>query len=128
MLAPASKAAPLETPGAHRHHCGTSCTTDRSDKKCPDFLPELWCGVRLLLAAERRERSRRQEQDRDDVPSRRESVMQFFRCARERYIGEGAFVVREHGISASPMTISLVTFLFGNKKVTPITEQNRVTN
>jgi hypothetical protein len=52
------------------------------------------------------------------VLSRRESVTQYFRCARERYIGEGAFVVREHGISASPMTISFVTFLFGNKKVT----------
>ena len=70
-----------------------------------------------FITAGRRERSRRHQQDCDDVPSRRESVMQFFRCARERYIGEGAFVVREHGISASPMPISLVTFLFGNKKV-----------
>ena len=49
--------------------------------------------------------------------SHRESATKSFRCARVGYIGEGAFVVREHGISASPMTISLVTFLFGNKKV-----------
>ena len=54
------------------------------------------------------------------MPSRRESVTQFFRCVRVGYIGEGAFVARERGISASPMTISLVTFLFGYKKVTYI--------
>ena len=35
-----------------------------------------------------------------------------WRCARERYIGEGVFGARERDINASPMTISLVTFLF----------------
>ena len=61
----------------------------------------------LSKTAGRRERSRRQEQDRDDVLSRRENIMQFFRCAREGYIGEGAFVARERGISASTMPLSL---------------------
>ena len=70
--------------------------------------------------AGRRERSRRQEQDRDDVLSRRESATQSFRCARERYIGEGAFVVREHGISASPMAASFGTFLAETRKVRSI--------
>ena len=66
--------------------------------------------------AGRRERSRRQEQDRDDVLSRRESATQSFHCARERYIGEGAFVVRKHGISASPMAASLGHLSCRNKK------------
>ncbi|MBQ7416112.1 MAG: hypothetical protein IJW14_03625, partial [Oscillospiraceae bacterium] len=34
---------------------------------------------------------------------------------REGFLGEGAFC---EATSASPMPISLVTFLFGNKKVT----------
>ena len=33
---------------------------------------------------------RRPQQDRDDVPSRRENVTQFFRCVRVGYIGEDA--------------------------------------
>ena len=70
--------------------------------------------------AGRRERSRRQQQDRDDMPSRRENDIQSFRCAQERYIGEGAFVVREHGISASPMAASFGTFLAETRKVRSI--------
>jgi len=67
--------------------------------------------------AGRRERSRRQQQGRDDVPSRRESATRHPQCARVGYIGEGAFVVREHGISASPMVASLGTFLAETRKV-----------
>ena len=37
---------------------------------------------------------------------------------REGYIGEGVSGARERDINASPMPISLVTFLFGDKKVT----------
>ena len=37
---------------------------------------------------------------------------------REGYIGEGVSGARERDINASPMPISLVTFLFGHKKVT----------
>ena len=37
---------------------------------------------------------------------------------RERYIGEGGFLRGSAELSASPMPTSLVTFLFGDKKVT----------
>ena len=37
---------------------------------------------------------------------------------RVGYIGAGVFDARERGSNAAPMTTSLVTFLFGNKKVT----------
>ena len=80
-------------------------------KNPPAPSPEVRCKT-----AGRRERSRRHEQDHDDVPSRRESVTQAFRCVRERYIGEGAFVVREHGISASPMAASFGPFLAETRK------------
>ena len=43
--------------------------------------------------------------------------MPVFLCSNERLCGQHI-----------PQPISLVTFLFGNKKVTPITEQNRATN
>ena len=35
-------------------------------------------------------RSRRHQQDRDDVPSRRENVTRFLRCVRVGYTGEDA--------------------------------------
>jgi hypothetical protein len=38
---------------------------------------------------------------------------------RVGYIGEGVFDARERGSNASPMPSSLVTFLYGYKKVTP---------
>ena len=80
-------------------------------KNPPAPSPEERCKT-----AGRRERSRRHEQGHDDVPSRRESVTQAFRCVRERYIGEGAFVARERGISASPMAASLGHLSCRNKK------------
>jgi hypothetical protein len=43
--------------------------------------------------------------------------MLVFLCSDERLCGQHI-----------PQPISLVTFLFGNKKVTPITEQNRAIN
>ena len=52
------------------------------------------------------------------VLSRRENAMRHLKCVEVGYIGADAFVARERGISAAPMTTSLVTFLFGNKKVT----------
>ena len=55
---------------------------------------------------------------RDDVPSRRENVTQFFGACGWGTQGRTQFVARQRGMSASPVPISLVTFLFGNKKVT----------
>ena len=41
-------------------------------------------------------------------------------ACRERYIGEGDFARGSVQFNASPMPLSLVTFLCGHKKVTPL--------
>ena len=55
------------------------------DKNVPIFAVQWFC---FRNTAGRRERSSRHQQDRDDVPSRRENVTQFFRCVRVGYTGE----------------------------------------
>ena len=85
------------------------------DKNVPIFAVQWFC---FCNSAGRRVRSRRHQQDRDDVPSRRENVTQFFSACGWGTQGRTQFVARQRGMSASPVPISLVTFLFGNKKVT----------
>ena len=96
FLAPARKAAPLETPGAHRHHYGTSCTTILSVKKCSDFLTDYSAEKTVIL------------------------TFNLFRnhFDARRGIPKGAALVREQPASAPLWPPSLVTFLFGDKKVT----------
>ena len=55
------------------------------DKNVPIFAVQWFC---FWNSAGRRERSRRHQQGRGDVPSRRENVTQFFRCVRVGYTGE----------------------------------------
>ena len=55
------------------------------DKNVPIFAVQGFC---FWNSAGRRERSRRHQQGRGDVPSRRENVTQFFRCVRVGYTGE----------------------------------------
>ena len=84
-------------------------------KNVPIFAVQGFC---FWNSAGRRERSRRHQQDHDDVPSRRENVMQFFGACGWGTQGRTQFVARQRGMSASPVPTSLVTFLCGNKKVT----------
>ena len=87
------------------------------DKNFPIFAVQWFC---FCNSAGRRVRSRRQQQNSDDVPSRRENVTQFFSACGWGTQGRTQFVARQRGMSASPVPTSLVTFLFGNKKVTPL--------
>ena len=84
-------------------------------KNVPIFAVQGFC---FRNSAGRRERSRRHQQDRDDVPSRRENVTRFFGACGWGTQGRTQFVARQRGMSASPVPPSLVTFLCGHKKVT----------
>lgn len=53
-------------------------------QKCSDFCPAGWIGCKIV---------------------------QYRKCVRERYIGEGVPDARERGINASPMSASFAPFL-----------------
>ena len=86
------------------------------DKNVPIFAVQGFC---FWNSAGRRERSRRNQQNCDELPARRENVTQFFDACGWGTQGRTQFVARERGMSASPVPPSLVTFLCGHKKVTP---------
>ena len=102
FLAPARKAAPLETPGAHRHNYGTSCTTILSVKKCSDFF---FFFLHRATSAERRERSRRFSYSHNKRTSfAHEDVPQFLRCAPGDSKGGGS------GAGATSLSAPLAAF------------------
>ena len=86
------------------------------DKNVPIFAVQWFC---FWNSAGRRERSRRQRFRccAVTVTSMKPSVVA--KCAREGFTGEGVYGCGSTRQNASPVPISLATFLFGDKKVTP---------
>jgi len=106
---------PCVSPAALTTARSTLTYIPEHDKNVPIFAVQGFC---FWNSAGRRERSRRQRPVAARFPSRRRNVPQIPSAPRVGYIGEGVSVRGSALHNASPMPLSLVTFLCGHKKVT----------
>ena len=113
----ASNPSPCVSPAALTTVRSTLTYIPEHGKNVPIFAMQGFC---FWNSAGRRERSRRQRPVAARSPSRRRNVPQIPSAPRGGYLGEGVSVRGSALHNASPMPPSLVTFLCGYKKVTPI--------
>ena len=121
-LLPQSNTPPLETPVAHWTTAQHLRVAPVQAKSVPTFCLKWRYGIK---SGGQGERSPCHRLARMACKFRSIRSTRLPSARRVRYIGEGGFLRGSAELSASPMPISLVTFLFGDKKVTLSTsEQN----